>query len=56
MIDIYHYLQTHGVVGRWVKVYRPIIVGDPDSTMYFERLSGDRKRGIIIPKRPRRGP
>lgn len=52
LIDIYHYLQKHNVVGRWVKVYRPVIVGDPDPTMYFERLSGDRTRGIIIPKRP----
>ncbi|MCE5314445.1 MAG: hypothetical protein ABFD49_05395 [Armatimonadota bacterium] len=50
LIDIYHYLQKNGVVGRWVKVYRPIITGD-DPTMYFQRLSGDCKRGIIIPKR-----
>jgi len=51
LIDIYHYLHAHGVVGRWVRVYRPLVTGD-DPTMYFERLSGDRKRGIIIPKRP----
>ena len=43
------------VVGRWVRVYRPTITGD-DPTMYFERLSGDRLRGIIIPKRPAPGP
>ncbi|MCX7424521.1 MAG: hypothetical protein NTW96_02630 [Planctomycetia bacterium] len=55
LIDIYHYLQKHNVVGRWVKVYRPTIVGDPDPTMYFQRLSGDRKKGIIIPKRPAPG-
>jgi hypothetical protein len=55
LIDIYHYLQKHNVVGRWVKVYRPAIVGDPDPTMYFQRLSGDRKKGIIIPKRPAPG-
>lgn len=49
LIDIYHYLQKNDVVGRWVKVYRPMITGD-DPTMYLQRLSGDRKRGIIIPK------
>jgi len=54
LIDIYHYLHYKGVVGRWVRVYRPAVVGD-DPTMYFERLSGDRLRGIIIPKRPAPG-
>ncbi len=55
LIDIYHYLQKHGVVGRWVRVHRPLVTGD-DPTMYFQRLSGDRKRGVIIPKRPAPGP
>ena len=55
LIDIYHYLHQHGVVGRWVRVYRPLVAGD-DPTMYFQRLSGDRRRGIIIPKRPAPGP
>ena len=54
LIDIYHYLHKQGVVGRWVRVYRPQIVGD-DRTMYLQRMSGDRRRGIIIPKRPARG-
>ncbi|MCE5197965.1 MAG: hypothetical protein ABFD54_06795 [Armatimonadota bacterium] len=49
IIDIYHYLQKNGVVGRWVKVYRPQVTGD-DPTMYLQRLSGDQKRGIVIPK------
>ena len=48
--DIYHYLESKGVVGRWVKVYRPLIDGD-DPTMYIQRLSQDRKRGMIIPAR-----
>lgn len=55
LIDIYHYLHKQGVVGRWVRVYRPAISGD-DPTMYFQRLSGDRRRGIVIPKRPAPGP
>ena len=54
LFDIYHYLAAQGVVGRWVKVYRPKVEGD-DPTMYFERLSGDRLRGLIIPKRPAPG-
>ena len=55
LIDIYHYLQSQGVVGRWVHVYRPVIDGD-DPTMYLQRLSKDKERGIIIPKRPAPGP
>jgi len=54
-VDIYHYLHHEGVVGRWVKVYRPLVQGD-DPTMYFQRLSGDRKRGIIILKHVASGP
>ena len=55
LIDIYHYLGSQGVVGRWVHVYRPIVTG-ADPTMYFERLSRDGERGIIIPKQPAPGP
>jgi hypothetical protein len=47
---IYHYLQTQGVVGRWVHVFRPVVTGD-DPTMYFQRMSRDGQRGIVIPKR-----
>jgi hypothetical protein len=55
LVDIYHYLQTKGVVGRWVKVYRPVIQDD-DPTMYLQRLSRDRQRGLVIPKHPAPGP
>ncbi len=55
LIDIYHYLHAQEVVGRWVRVYRPLIEGD-DATMYLQRLSRDQQRGIIIPKRPAPGP
>jgi hypothetical protein len=55
LVDIYHYLQGQGVVGRWVRVYRPVILGD-DPTVYLQRLSGDARRGIIIIKRPAPGP
>ena len=50
LIDIYHYLGSQGVVGRWVHVYRPLVTGD-EPAMYFERLSQDGKRGILIPRR-----
>ena len=55
LVDLYHYLHQQGVVGRWVRVFRPLITGD-DPTMYFQRLSRDGKRGVIIPKRPAPGP
>jgi hypothetical protein len=55
LIDIYHYLGSQGVVGRWVHVYRPQVAGD-EPAMFFERLSRDGKRGIIIPKRTAIGP
>jgi hypothetical protein len=54
LVDIYHFLLHEGVAGRWVKVFRPKVQGD-DPTMYFQRLSGDRLRGVIIPKRPAHG-
>jgi hypothetical protein len=54
LVGLYHYLHQQGVVGRWVRVYRPPVSGD-DPTMYFQRLSGDRRRGLIIPKRPAPG-
>jgi hypothetical protein len=55
LVDIYHYLHAQGVVGRWVRVHRPVVDGD-DPTLYLQRLSGDRRRGVIIPKRPAPGP
>lgn len=55
LIETYHFLSREGVAGRWTHVYRPIVTGD-DPIIYFERLSRDGKRGIIIPKRPAPGP
>jgi hypothetical protein len=55
LIDIYHYLGGQGLVGRWVHVYRPSIEGD-DPTMYFERLSRDGSRGVVISKHLAPGP
>jgi Melibiase len=55
LFGIYHYLQAQGVVGRWVHVFRPLVTGD-DPTMYFQRMSRDGRRGIVIPKRVAPGP
>ncbi len=49
LFGIYHYLESQGVVGRWVHVFRPVVSGD-DPTMYFQRMSRDGLRGIVIPK------
>jgi len=55
LIDIYHFLKSQGLVGRWVHVYRPTIEGD-DPTMYFERLKRDASQGIVITKHRAPGP
>src|SRR5581483_6137822 len=47
--EIYHYLVSQGVAGRWIHVFHPRIDGD-DPVFYFERLSRDGKRGVIILK------
>ena len=54
LFDLYHYLVAQGVAGRWVKIYRPTVEGD-DPTTYVQRLSRDRRRGLIVPARPAAG-
>ncbi len=49
LIAIYHYLGARGVVGRWARIYHPMIDGD-DETMYLQRMSWDRRRGVVITK------
>jgi hypothetical protein len=48
VFDLYHYLTAQGVVGRWEHQYHPHAT-DADAN-WFERLSGDGQRGIIIYK------
>jgi hypothetical protein len=50
----YHYLLQQGVAGRWSLVYHPKVEGD-EPVYYFERLSQDGKRGVIILKHFIRG-
>jgi len=47
--EIYHYLVQQGVAGRWSLVYHPKVEGD-DPVYYFQRLSQNGKRGVIILK------
>lgn len=54
LFDLYHYLVAQGVAGRWVKVYRPAVDG-ADPTTYLQRLSRDRRRGLIVPALPAPG-
>jgi hypothetical protein len=50
LFDIYRYFHKKGVAGRWSRVYRPKVQGD-DPIIYFQRVSRDGLRSVIIPKR-----
>jgi hypothetical protein len=45
VVEMYHFLASEGVVGRWVRQYHPHAT-DVD-TNWFERLSGDQLHGLI---------
>jgi hypothetical protein len=47
--DTYHYLLEKGTAGRWSRVAHPRVEGD-DPRHYFQRVSRDGKRSIIILK------
>jgi hypothetical protein len=47
--EIYHYLVSQGVAGRWSHVFHPEVRGD-DPVYYFERLNRDGQKGVIILK------
>ncbi len=47
--DLYRYLLDSGVAGKWSYVAHPVIQGDVEH-QYFQRLSHDAKRSIIILK------
>lgn len=48
LVDLYHYLDHVGVVGRWVRQYHPGASGSARD--WFERLSRDGQRGLVIYK------
>jgi hypothetical protein len=47
--DLYHYLRTQQVVGRWSHVFRPDVIND-DPIWYFQRMNCDGSKGFIIAK------
>ncbi len=46
-VELYHYLRTQGVAGRWTKVYRPRTSANVDPTYFQQKLSQDGLRGYI---------
>lgn len=47
--DIYHFMQSVGLAGRWVKVYHPDRVDNDDKSYYVQRMSRDNTKGVIVP-------
>jgi len=52
--EIYHYLISQGVAGRWSHVFRPRVTGD-DAIWYHQRMNADGSRGVIIAKHAKTG-
>jgi hypothetical protein len=52
--EIYHYLITQGVVGRWSHVFRPKVDND-DAIWYFQRMNRDGTKGVILAKHAKHG-
>lgn len=53
--DLYHYLVSQGVAGRWSHVFRPTVAND-DPIWYFQRMNRDGSKGVIITKHAKTGP
>ena len=53
--DIYHYLFSQGVAGRWSHVFRPVVEND-DPIWYFQRMDRTQSKGIIITRHSKTGP
>jgi hypothetical protein len=52
--ELYHYLVAQGVAGRWSHVFRPKVDHD-DPIWYFQRMSRDGSKGVILTKHAKRG-
>ncbi len=52
--EIYRFLLTKGVAGRWSHVFRPRVSGD-DPIWYFQRMNRDGSSGVIITKHAKTG-
>lgn len=53
--EIYHYLASQGVTGRWSHVFRPRVEND-DAIWYFQRMNRDGAKGVILTKHAKTGP
>ena len=52
--ELYHYLATQGVVGRWSHIFRPKVDHD-DAIWYLQRMNRDASKGVILAKHEKRG-
>ncbi len=52
--EIYHYLTSQGVVGRWSHIFRPPVVND-DPIWYVQRMNAAGSKGVIITKHAKTG-
>jgi len=52
--EIYHYLVSQGVAGRWSHVFRPKVDHD-DAIWYFQRMNRGGSKGVILTKHEKRG-
>lgn len=52
LVDAYHYLVEKGVAGRWVRQYHPDATDSSERSRWFERLSWDRNRGLLVFRAP----
>ena len=52
--EIFHYLVSQGVAGRWSHVFRPRVTGD-DAVWYHQRMNQAGTRGMIIAKHAKTG-
>jgi hypothetical protein len=53
--EIYHYLVSQGVAGRWSHIFRPPVSND-DPIWYVQRMNADGSKGVIITKHAKTGP
>jgi hypothetical protein len=52
--EIYHYLVSQGVAGRWSHIFRPKVEND-DPIWYFQRMNRDGSKGVILTKHEKHG-
>lgn len=52
LVDEYHYLVHEGVAGRWVRQYHPDATDSAQRSRWFERLSWNRRRGLLVFRAP----